>query len=339
MRNRNGVLSMVSAAVLFAGSTVGCGTIASRRESSVLDSTIYGGVVLDSKVIGAGVVGAVSANEAGILILAVPFCLVDLPLSFVADTLLLPVTIREQFGSQRKDLEAFVAAIESGDLARAKILAEKSPEVLRLKADVGRTPLHLAVEKGQLELVDWLAIETARDDAEDTNGETPLILAVRAGRADLTRILLDRGADPDHRARVSAPLHYAARLEDPAVAELLVDRGASVDARTERQETPLHVAAYEGRAAVATLLIARGADVDASGHRGATPLHVAAGQGQLAVARVLVDHRADVNARTEDWNGGWLGIFKKKGTTPLGEALQWRHAELAEFLRSQAGVE
>jgi ankyrin repeat protein/uncharacterized protein YceK len=334
VREKNAREAMVCVVVLFAGLTVGCGTIASR-----MDSTAYSGVALDAKVIGAGVAGAVTADETGILILAVPFCLIDLPLSLVADTLLLPVTSREQFGSQRKDQKALVAALEAGDLARAKVIAEKTPEVLRLEADLGRAPLHLAVEKGQADLVEWLASETAADNAEDVNGETALNLAVHAGRTDLARILLDRGADLNHRGRDSTPLHQAAALEDPALTELLLDRGASVDARSERAMTPLHVAAGRGRTPVAALLIARGADVDARDHRGATPLHVAASQGHLAVARVLVSHGADIDARSDDWDGGWLGIFEERGTTPLGEALRRRHAELAELLRSQGGVE
>jgi ankyrin repeat protein/uncharacterized protein YceK len=311
----------------------------SRREASDLDSTIYGGVVLDSQVIAVGVGGAATANESGILLLAVPFFLLDLPLSFVADTLLLPVTIPEQFGARREEFRALVAPIEAGDIDRSRAIAAARPEVLRLEADLDRTPLHLAVEQGRVDMVEWLASETGADNAEDVNGETPLILAVQAGRLELARILLDRGAHPDHRARDHAPLHYAARLEDPAVAELLLVRGASVDLRTDRKETPLHLAASLGHAPVAMLLIAHGADVEARDHQGATPLHAAAGIGHLAVAQALVEDGADINARTEDWDGGWLGIFEEKGTTPLGEALRRRHSDLAAFLRSHGGVE
>jgi ankyrin repeat protein len=159
---------------------------------------------------------------------------------------------------------------------------------------MARTPLHVAVAKGQLELVDWLAGETAAANEEDENHETPLILALKADRADLAVLLLNKGADPNR----ALALHVAAALEDPALAELLLDRKASVDAFYEVSGTPLHVAAENDNAAVATLLIARGADVNARGHSG-TPLHVAAREGHLAVALVHLSHGADVNARTD----------------------------------------
>lgn len=96
------------------------------------------------------------------------------------------------------------------------------------------------------------------------------------------------------------------------------------------QETPLHLAAERDGTSVASLLCSRGADGNARDRGSATPLHLAARKGNMAVAQVLLNHGADVNARTSATEGG---------RTPLVEALRAKHAELAEFLRSQGGVE
>ncbi len=66
-------------------------------------------------------------------------------------------------------------------------------------------------------MVETLLAEGAKIDERGTNGDTPLILAILAG--------------------------------NDAVAELLVEKGASVMATNEGGLTPLHAAAYMGKQA------------------------------------------------------------------------------------------
>lgn len=296
-------LAFVALALPLAG-TAGCGTVTSRLESNDLDSTLYGGTRFDARFIGS--YRSASRSCAGWIYFALaPALLVDLPFSLAADTLLLPLTLPEHLSGRRQDCRAFVSAFEARDLVEAKAIAEKRPAVLRLEAHGGRTPLHMAVAEGRVEFVEWLARETAPDDSTDSNGDTPLTLAAQAGRTDLARILLHRGADPGATARGATPLHYAALLGHREVAELLLERGADVDARDERE---------------------------------ATPLHFAVQRNELDVARLLVRHGADVNARTQPWKRGAL-FNAEEGRTPLGEALHREHAAMAAFLRSQGSHE
>lgn len=328
-------MSAVSLVALLAAPTVGCGTILSRIDHNPdWDLALYSGGALDAGfVFGVGADIGIDSDDDASLLFWVLFTwpvMIDLPFSLVADTLMLPWTIPEQFSERRKELKRFVRAVEKGNLAGAKSLAEKEPELLRCKAENNGTPLHHAVNKGQLELVEWLANETANDNAEDYVGQTPLSLALWTDRADLAKILLDRGADPNHRAGEWMPLHWAAAREDPALSELLLDLGMDLETRTKRQETALHLAADRDRTSVVALLLAHGADVNARGPGGATPLHLAARKGHLTVAQLLVDNGADVRARTDESAGG---------RTPLEDATRGKHLELADFLRSRGVVE
>ena len=96
--------------------------------------------------------------------------------------------------------------------------------------------------------------------------------------------------------------------------------------------TPLHMAAWNGKAEVIEVLVSRGADLNAkwelaqTGDGSWNALHITAIQGRTAAARVLVRCGTDVNGRTV------------LGETPLDVAVGNGHRELADLLRANGGV-
>jgi ankyrin repeat protein len=62
----------------------------------------------------------------------------------------------------------------------------------------------------------------------------------------------------------------------------------------------LHSAAYEGHNDVVELLLAKGANVNAKINDGFTPLYEAASNGQKDVTELLLAKGADVNAKDND---------------------------------------
>jgi ankyrin repeat protein len=109
---------------------------------------------------------------------------------------------------------------------------------------------------------------TAEDDAaapvddRSADGFTALHLAAFFGQPAVARLLLERGADPNPWAsgdlRVQ-PLHSAVAGDHAEVAEMLVLGGADIDAAQRLGYTPLMGAAQNGMAATVELLLARGA--------------------------------------------------------------------------------
>jgi ankyrin repeat protein len=89
------------------------------------------------------------------------------------------------------------------------------------------------------------------------------------------KVLLDHGADPDAKDRWDwSLLHYG--CEEFDLAKLLLDKGANPNAiENERGLIPLHLAADKGRKAEVELLISRGAAVNAKDYSGRTPLSYA----------------------------------------------------------------
>jgi ankyrin repeat protein len=86
----------------------------------------------------------------------------------------------------------------------------------------------------------------------------------------------------------ATPLHDAALAGQKAVAELLIEKGAPVNARDrESGATPLHHAASWGRVEVVQLLLDHGADPTIRNKNGATPLQLAIENNQPEAAALL----------------------------------------------------
>jgi ankyrin repeat protein len=118
---------------------------------------------------------------------------------------------------------------------------------------------------------------------------TPLMAAAYAGDAVLTRLLLDRHADPmaaDHLHKKTAMVYTAASGRTPVV-DLLLSKGIDVNARYENSLTALMWAAGNGYADTVRLLLSRGADPMLTDNRGKTALQMALDGGHAEAAALL----------------------------------------------------
>lgn len=85
------------------------------------------------------------------------------------------------------------------------------------------------------------------------------------------------------------------------VEQILLVRPHLITVRTSRHEwTLLHMAASGGNRKMVELLIEKGASVNATNRDGKTPLHYAAGKGHLNIVKTLLEHHADPHARYHD---------------------------------------
>jgi hypothetical protein len=123
-----------------------------------------------------------------------------------------------------------------------------------------------------------LATRGAAEENDLRRGLTLLHMASISGHVDLTRGLLDRGADLHAKDTAAGhgwdALMLACYSGHVPVAALLLDRGADVNATNSQGQTALFIAAQLDNIDPALLLISRSADLMAQDNQGRTALDV-----------------------------------------------------------------
>jgi ankyrin repeat protein len=164
----------------------------------------------------------------------------------------------------------------------------------------------LAAELGfTTELLEFLRNDPGLAKSRNNVGATALHGACYWGSVEATRILLDHGAEVNVLTADSFlqihPLGCAVASPDvpnPSqheavvlrLVDLLIERGAQVNARRRDGMTALHSAAFRGHLRVIRRLLEGGADptirADAGPHAGQSPADTAVAQGQTAAAEL-----------------------------------------------------
>jgi ankyrin repeat protein len=100
-----------------------------------------------------------------------------------------------------------------------------------------------------------------------------LHLASEKGHINVARVLLEHGVDVNARDRNRfTSLHLASKEGHTDVAQFLLEHGVDVNAWGNLRSTALHLASERGRLEVIRLLLEHGADVEAQDYRYRSPL-------------------------------------------------------------------
>ena len=160
--------------------------------------------------------------------------------------------------------------------------------------------LQEAAAIGNIDLVRFL-IENGTDVnvLDDSFFKTALHRAAISGHRNVAELLLAKGADVDARSSaISTPLHYAVEQGHKEITELLIAKGADVNAKKSADDTPLHSAVRGGYKDIIELLIANGANVNIKNSQGQTPLDMALTNNRSDIVELLVVKGADVTLHT-----------------------------------------
>src|SRR5204862_5446414 len=203
----------------------------------------------------------------------------------------------------------------TGDVAEARRLLRAGDDV-SLDNNYGATPMSLAAEVGNTDLLKLLIEAGANADSPTTDGQTPLQAVARTGNVEAAQLLLDHHASVDAREKWGGQtaLMWASARRHPEMMQLLISKGADVNARSIDRDyqrhvtaegrpknldsgglTPLLYAARENCSACVDVLLKHKADIDLPDPDGVSPLLLAIMNANWDVAKQLIIAGADVN--------------------------------------------
>lgn len=250
--------------------------------------------------------------------------------------------------------ESLCAAIVSKDLERIRESVKAGEDIngryqyIINHTDYGTSsPLLQSIWIGNLKMVKEIINLGAEVDLNKA-----LVFACRVGNLEVAKYFIKKGADDQTRKQClgsTRNVEIAKLLLDKGIApkdidsalfnaskekaELLISRGANVNARTQSGETPLFVAL--GNIDTLEFLISKGAEMNVMDNCGETPLTLSI-RFYREIAKFLISKGANVNYPTDfNFDKSNCKYGQPPGGTPLMTAAEKGDIEIVELLISK----
>ncbi len=169
-------------------------------------------------------------------------------------------------------------AAETGSVDATRLLVEAGAN-LNARDSIGGTPLTWGCGLGSAETVKILIDKGADMSVIDVNGLTPLIWAAGIGKPETVAVLLTANPNLDLNVKDGvtgdSALMRAVRSGKLESVRLLINRHADVNSVNKQGYTPIQLAALSGTTEKAKLLIEAGAELNAKDATGRTALDLA----------------------------------------------------------------
>uniref|UniRef100_A0A2K5WFR0 Ankyrin repeat domain-containing protein 6 n=1 Tax=Macaca fascicularis TaxID=9541 RepID=A0A2K5WFR0_MACFA len=215
--------------------------------------------------------------------------------------------------------ERLLIAAYKGQTENVVQLINKGAKVAVTKH--GRTPLHLAANKGHLPVVQILLKAGCDLDVQDDGDQTALHRATVVGNTEIIAALIHEGCALDRQDKDgNTALHEASWHGFSQSAKLLVKAGANVLAKNKAGNTALHLACQNSHSQSTRVLLLAGSRADLKNNAGDTCLHVAARYNHLSIIRLLLSAFCSVHEKNQ------------AGDTALHIAAALNHKKVAKIL-------
>ena len=161
-------------------------------------------------------------------------------------------------GTKAGSYEDFFVAVMRDDASSVETLLRRGFDP-NSRDPKGQPGINLAVQRDSARTLKVLLAHPDIDvNTNNAAGENALMLAALKGDLPLCERMLERGGRVDQDGW--APLHYAATGPNMRIIDLLLRRGATVDALSPNRSTPLMMAARYGSDEGVQILLDHGAD-------------------------------------------------------------------------------
>uniref|UniRef100_A0A4W5N1J2 Euchromatic histone-lysine N-methyltransferase 2 n=1 Tax=Hucho hucho TaxID=62062 RepID=A0A4W5N1J2_9TELE len=265
----------------------------------------------------------------------------SLPLPIPSDLSLVASTGKKKLRFHPRQL---YPAAKQGEVQRVLLmLMEGIDPAYQADSQNRRCALHVAAQRGLLEVCYMLVQAGAKLDIQDKSMRTPLLEAIVNNHVEVTRYLVQSGACVYHTVKDGyTGLHHAAKLGSLDIVTLLLEtgqvdinaqdsggwtpiiwaaehkhikvirallnRGADVTLKDKEMNACLHWASFAGCVTIAEMVLNAGCPLSSVNMHGDTPLHIASREGFLDCVTLFLSRGADID------------IMNREGDTPLSLA-------------------
>ena len=160
----------------------------------------------------------------------------------------------------------------------------------------GLTPLHISAQLSNLEITKQILKKVNGKISSDNSGMTPHHYAALNGDLIVYKTLFNHFTDKIQQSNGVTPLYLAIEYGKLDVCKFILENSTQLSL----QDTPLHIAAEKGHLEVCKLLFKNMDEKNPQDSDGKTPLHIAAEKGHLEVSKLLFKNMDEKNPQDSD---------------------------------------
>lgn len=220
------------------------------------------------------------------------------------------------------DNYAIHGAVLSGNLEIVKLL-HINGALMDIENIDGVTPLLLASEKGQIDIVEYLLDNCNVDQNKvNKNNISSLFFSVQNNHYKIVEKLITRGGNINYKSQHSYTLlMLATETGSYEITKLLIESGINLDDVTKNEKkSAIYIASFFGHENIVELLINSKVKINIINKYNRTPLWCASEKGYVKIVQLLIDAGADINISDVD------------NITPHQIAVKMNHIEICEVL-------
>ena len=209
--------------------------------------------------------------------------------------------------TKKKPVIPIIDMIKSNNFSEVdKVLKDPKVEIdLDTQDRDGNTALYLTISKKQTDIVKQLLQKGADPNQKKYGGDSPLILAVETGQVEIVELLLNNKRINVNikNSKDQTALFIALTMGRWRIANALIDKDIDTniaqgdDYADKNLITPLIIAVDTENPSMDTILklLKKGADPNRADKSGRTPISVAISHERLNVVEVLIENGAETN--------------------------------------------
>jgi ankyrin repeat protein len=197
-------------------------------------------------------------------------------------------------------------AVREGDIEKVKKIIKENSKLVNEKDNQINTPLHIAAVKGYIDISKLLIEKGADLEAKNMYGNTPLLDASRIGSANMIKFLIESGAD------INALDNYGtsiiARVTRRGLKEivnLLIEKDVEIPVAEENRKELLINSLANGLVKLFLTLNVKGVNLNIKNDNGGSLLHSAVSGGNEEIIKLLIEKGFEVN---EPDRYGWVPL-------------------------------